>query len=219
MMPIMDGLSLCKKIKTDERTNHIPVIILTAKSSFDSKMSGFTMGADVYINKPFSIQLLELQVHNLIASKERLRQLFTNKVIDIPKGKGSNSVDKLHESIRTEENKEEIQTIAFDEFIQKIISICEANISKQDLDVDMLCKKVNMSRSVLYKKVKALTGMTIYEIIKNVRLKKATELIEEKKYTVYEVADMIGYNDTKYFSSEFKKKFGLSPTDYQQSLG
>ena len=213
MMPIMDGLTLCKKIKSDERTNHIPVIILTAKSSFDSKLSGFKMGADVYINKPFSIQLLELQVQNLIESKERLRQLFTRKVIEIPETNRKLALEKGNKNTEdAEEIKEEI--VAVDEFIKKIISITEVNISSQDLDVDLICKKVNMSRSVLYKKVKALTGMTIHEIIKNVRLKKAAELIAEKKYTVYEVADMIGYNDTKYFSSEFKKKFGVSPTEY-----
>ncbi len=213
MMPIMDGLTLCKKIKTDERTNHIPVIILTAKSSFDSKLSGFKMGADIYINKPFSIQLLELQVQNLISSKERLRQLFTHKVIEIPE---TNRGIKNEQSNRNIEDgvKEEIRAIEVDEFIQKIITIAEGNISSQELDVDLICKKVNMSRSVLYKKVKALTGMTIHEIIKNVKLKKAAELIAEKKYTVYEVADMIGYNDTKYFSSEFKKKYGVSPTEY-----
>ena len=118
---------------------------------------------------------------------------------------------------KAEENKEEV--VVVDEFIKKIISITEVNISSQNLDVDLICKKVNMSRSVLYKKVKALTGMTILEIIKNVRLKKAAELIAEKKYTVYEVADMIGYNDTKYFSSEFKKKFGVSPTEFQHEKG
>ena len=214
MMPIMDGLTLCKKIKTDERTNHIPVIILTAKSSFDSKLSGFKMGADVYINKPFSIQLLELQVQNLIASKERLRQLFTHKVIDVPGNKAVQSNEEREDRNGIDDGNEAIQIVVLDEFIQKIIAVIEINISSQDLDVDLICKKVNMSRSVLYKKVKALTGMTIHDIIKNVKLKKAAELIAEKKYTVYEVADMIGYADTKYFSSEFKKKFGVSPTEY-----
>ena len=214
MMPIMDGLSLCKKIKTDERTNHIPVIILTAKSTFDSKLSGFKMGADIYINKPFSIQLLELQVQNLIASKERLRQVFTRKVIEIPSNKEVQLSTQNEGTTKSEEGSEAVQMVVVDEFIQKIITISEENISSQDLDVDLICKKVNMSRSVLYKKVKALTGLTIHEIIKNVKLKKAAELIAEKKYTVYEVADMIGYNDTKYFSSEFKKKFGVSPTEY-----
>ena len=172
----------------------------------------------VYINKPFSIQLLELQVQNLIASKERLRQLFTRKVIEIPENNRNITIENRNaKTENAEENKEEV--VEVDEFIKKIISITEVNISSQNLDVDLICKKVNMSRSVLYKKLKALTGMTIHEIIKDVRLKKAAELIAEKKYTVYEVADMIGYNDTKYFSSEFKKKFGVSPTEFQNEKG
>lgn len=100
-----------------------------------------------------------------------------------------------------------------DVFIKKIIAIAEENLSDPNFDVEMICRKIAMSHTALYKKVKSITGLTINEIVKNVRLKRAAALLAENNYTVYEVADMVGYNDSKYFSREFKKKFGISPKD------
>jgi ligand-binding sensor domain-containing protein/signal transduction histidine kinase/CheY-like chemotaxis protein/AraC-like DNA-binding protein len=215
MMPEMDGYTFCRKIKTDERTDHIPVILLTAKASITNQVSGLEMGADVYLTKPFSIQILELQVQNLIASAEKLRKRYSEKIITLPLVKealnGSKDCAVIAETIVINE------PIVENEFINKIIALAETHISNPDFDVEMLCRNIGMSQTVLYKKVKALTGLTINEIVKKVRFKKAAELISQNQYTVYEVADMVGYNDTKYFSREFKKQFGVSPRDYKQS--
>jgi len=212
MMPVMDGYTLCEKIKKDERTNHIPVIVLTAKSTLENQMTGYTAGADIYVNKPFSIQLLELQVKNLIRSRESLRKLYYQQMMH----DSIANITTLNplENPQAEHLKTNNQ-ITENEFINKVVIMIEENISNKNLDVEMICKKLHFSQTVLYKKIKSITGMTIHEIVKNIRLKKAAELISTKEYTVYEIADMIGYSDTKYFSSEFKKKFGVSPRDYK----
>jgi ligand-binding sensor domain-containing protein/signal transduction histidine kinase/DNA-binding response OmpR family regulator len=194
MMPEMDGYSLCDKIKTDSRTDHIPVILLTAKASVPNQISGLEKGADVYLTKPFSIQVLMLQVQNLISSAEKLRKRYGGLLASMP-------VD--------EDDQVE------NEFIKKIIVLTEEQMANPDFDVEMICRHMAMSQTVLYKKIKALTDMTLNDIVKEVRFKKAAQLISTQKYTVYEVADMVGYNDTKYFSREFKKQFGLSPRDYK----
>ena len=212
MMPVMDGFTFCEKIKTDERTNHIPVILLTAKTTLENQKSGYIAGADAYVNKPFSIQLLELQVKNLLRSRERLRKQFNQQMMhdSIVNITTINSFENSQpEHLKTNKQSPE------NEFINKVIAIIEENIANKNLDVEMICKNLHFSQTVLYKKVKSLTGLTIHEIVKNIRLKKAAELMSTKQYTVYEIADMIGYSDTKYFSSEFKKKFGVSPRDYK----
>lgn len=211
MMPEMDGYAFCRKIKSDERTNHIPVILLTAKASVTNQVSGLEMGADVYLTKPFSIQILELQVQNLIASAEKLRQRYSKQIFALAPSNHTALADTaIAETIIINEPPVE------NEFINKIIALAETRISDPDFDVEMVCRNIGMSQTVLYKKVKALTGLTINDIVKETRFKKAAELISQNQYTVYEVADMVGYNDTKYFSREFKKLFGVSPRDYKQ---
>lgn len=194
MMPEMDGYTFCGEIKADERTNHIPVILLTAKASVPNQVNGLEKGADVYLTKPFSIQLLTLQVQNLIDSTEKLRKRFSGQLIALPT-----------ENLPVIEN----------EFIHKIIALAEEQVCNPNFDVEMICRHVAMSQTVLYRKIKALTDLTLNDIVKEVRFKKAAQLIQEQKYTVYEVADMVGYNDTKYFSREFKRLFGVSPRDYK----
>jgi len=203
MMPEMDGFALCEKLKTDERTSHIPVILLTAKSSQSEQISGLETGADVYLTKPFSIKVLELNVRNLLASREKLRQRFNQRITeqqtDIPtletvEGSVVNTVDK--------------------EFLNKVIELIEEHMDNPDFGVEMLSKKVAMSAPVLYKKIKAVTNLSVNEFVKSLRLKKAAWLLQQKKQTVYEVAYSVGYSDRKYFSKEFKKHFGKTPSEY-----
>ncbi|MES2277192.1 MAG: two-component regulator propeller domain-containing protein [Bacteroidota bacterium] len=194
MMPEMDGFTLCTKIKTDERTDHIPIILLTAQASVPNQVSGLERGADVYLTKPFSVQILILQVKNLINSAEKQRNRYSIQLISEPLTKPP-----------------ELQN----EFLQKIITLAETHIADANFDVEMICRHVAMSQTVLYKKLKALTSLNLNDIIKEVRFKKAAELLLEQKYTVYEVADMVGYQDQKYFSREFKKKYGVAPRDYK----
>ena len=198
MMPEMDGLRFCYLLKTDERTSHIPVILLTAKSSQDDQVSGLETGADLYLTKPFSTRVLELNVRNLLASREKMRQKFGRQLqAEEPADPALNLPNSLDSA-----------------FLEKLAQLVDEHMDDPEFGVDMLARKVAMSQPVLYKKLKALTNMSVNDFVKSLRLKKAAELIRKKQHTVYEVAYMVGYNDRKYFSREFRKQFGKTPTEY-----
>jgi len=197
MMPEMDGLEFCKYIKTNEGTNHIPVILLTAKASTDNKIEGLSTGADAYISKPFSIKVLKLSIQNLLSSKEILRLKYSgNFIVD-------SDLDKL--------------TTPEELFIKKLMKVIEENLENPDFDVNMLVKEIGMSRTILYKKVNTLTNHSVASLIKHLRLKKAADIILNTTYPISEVAFMVGFNDRKHFSREFKKVYKLSPTVYKSS--
>jgi ligand-binding sensor domain-containing protein/CheY-like chemotaxis protein/AraC-like DNA-binding protein len=208
MMPVMDGLAFCDKLKTDLRTSHIPVILLTAKTSVANQVSGLQAGADVYLTKPFSIEVLELQVHNLLASKERIRKHFS-ALLSLP-GTEVISNSAIHE---IPEQKPALHPLD-EAFLNELIKLVEDHIEKTDFGVAMLSKLVGMSQPVLLKKIKAITDRSANDFVKSLRLKKACRLLLENRYTVYEVAYMVGYENSKYFSREFKKEFGKTPTEF-----
>lgn len=197
MMPEMDGLEFCKYIKTNESTNHIPVILLTAKASTDNKIEGLSTGADAYISKPFSIKVLKLSIQNLLSSKEILRLKYSGNFIV------GSDLDKL--------------TTPEELFIKKLMKVIEENLENPDFDVNMLVNEIGMSRTILYKKVNSLTSHSVASLIKHVRLKKASDIILNTTYPISEVAFMVGFNDRKHFSREFKKVYKLSPTVYKSS--
>lgn len=207
MMPEMDGFTLCSKLKSDERTSHIPVILLTAKTGSNNQINGLEVGADIYLTKPFSIQMLLLHLRNLLSYREKLRQQISNQIVSLP------AITIEHEDGELRDEKIGLNTIDND-FLQKVISIIEAHIDDPELNVTMLSRKVAMSYGVLYKKLAAITGLTIHDFIKSIRLKKAAYLLTQKGSTIYEVAYQVGFSDRKYFSKEFKKQFGKNPSDY-----
>ena len=198
MMPEMDGFTLCHKLKTDERTSHIPVLLLTAKSSQSEQIEGLETGADIYLTKPFSTKILELSIRNLLHAREKLWLKFNEKTT-IPEKKEDlsfykNNIDK--------------------EFIINLTQIVEEFIDDPEFGVEKLSRKIAMSTPVLYRKLKAVTGLTVNEFIKNQRLQKAAELLLHADTTVSEAAFAVAFNDTKYFSREFTKKFGKKPSEY-----
>jgi len=197
MMPEMDGLEFCTSIKTNESTNHIPVILLTAKASTDNKIEGLSTGADAYISKPFSIKVLKLSIQNLLSSKEILRLKYSGNFIV------GSDLDKL--------------TTPEELFIKKLMKVIEENLENPDFDVNMLVNEIGMSRTILYKKVNTLTSHSVASLIKHLRLKKAADIILNTTYPISEVAFMVGFNDRKHFSREFKKVYKLSPTVYKSS--
>ena len=197
MMPEMDGFEFCKRIKTSEATNHIPVILLTAKASTQSRIEGLTIGADAYISKPFSIKVLKLNIINLLSTKEILREKYSGRFI----------VDSELEKLEVPEEL----------FIKKLMNIIESKIDKPDFDVNELVDDIGMSRTVLYKKVKSLTNHSVASLIKHLRLKKAADILKNKSYPISEVTYLVGFNDRKHFSKEFKKVYRMSPTDYRNS--
>jgi len=194
MMPEMDGIQLCAELKNDESTNHIPIILLTAKSTVESKMEGFKTGADDYIPKPFSPDLLIVRLQNLISTRELLKEKFKRQFLLQPR-------EVLIES-------------ADDKFLVKALKIVEDHISDPVFDVKQFVREIGMSRSVLYRKLEAVTGQSANEFLRNIRLKRAAQLLSQNKMTVSEVSYEVGFNDPQYFSKCFSKQFGKTPSDY-----
>jgi two-component system, cell cycle response regulator len=194
MMPVMDGFELCKRIKTTFEISHIPVILLTAKNTLQSKIEGLEIGADAYIEKPFSPAYLKVQIANLLSNRHKVRQYFANTPL-------------VH-----------INTIAHtredEAFLEKIYNCILEEIENTELDVEHLCKYVNMSRISLYRKIKAISDLTPHELINITRLKKAAELLSTQQYKIYEVAMMTGYKSQTHFGKNFIKQFGVSPSQY-----
>jgi len=200
MMPDMDGLTLCKKIKSNININHIPVVLLTARSTDEDKAEGFETGADAYIVKPFSVGLLKKQVANLIENRVRLEV------------KPSDS----------EESKSLIKKIVLksndDILLEKILKIINENISDSDLNVEMLASGVGMSRVHMHRKLKELTNQSARDFIRSIRLKQASELLTNKKLTISEVAYAIGFTNLSHFSNSFHEFYGMSPKEYSQKM-
>jgi len=206
MMPDEDGLSFCNRLKSDLRTCHIPVILLTAKSTQQDHIEGLYKGADLYLTKPFNRTILELNVGNLLATSERVRrhvelriqQGLLNTADNVPSEPVANPLD--------------------DEFLKEVLHIIESNIDESEFNVTVLAQKVAMSVPVLYKKMKAVTNLSVNDFIKSVKLQKAAELLRTTNMAVYEVCYAVGFQDRKHFSTEFKKKFGNSPKQYAMSV-
>jgi len=194
MMPHVDGLKFCKNIKTDERTSHIPVILLTARFSQVNKIKGLETGADDYLTKPFDDKELKIRVHNLIESRRKLRERFTKELRIEP---------------------EEITITSVDEkLLKKAIAIVEENMDNHEFDVEFLSRKIGMSRVSLYHKLKALTNSSVQEFIFTIRLKRAAQLLKASGMNVTEVAFEVGFKDSSHFSKLFKKQFGKSPSTF-----
>ncbi|GAB1855497.1 two-component regulator propeller domain-containing protein [Flavobacteriaceae bacterium MHTCC 0001] len=194
MMPIMDGIELCKYIKNRKETSHIPVVMLTAKLSQENEILGLKNGADAYIRKPFDIELLELKLSNIIKHREELRNKFNLDITLQPKEITVTSVDER--------------------FLNQAIAIVEKHMMNTDFNVEMLVKEIGYSRTNLYKKFKEITGLSSSEFIRNIRLKRAVQLFEQSDLSVKEIMYMTGFNTSSYFAKCFKKQFGVKPSEY-----
>lgn len=194
MMTDLNGLELCRRLKLDERTSHIPVVLLTAKAATAHQIEGLETGADSYLTKPVNIQLLELTIRNLVNAREQMRQKYGRHITLEPQKTVVNTVDER--------------------FIHKLIQITEQHMSNPEFGVDMLTVEVGMSAPVLYKKLKALTNMSVNDFTKSIRMKKAAQLLQHGHLNINEVAYEVGFDDRRYFSREFKKVFGLNPSEY-----
>jgi two-component system, cell cycle response regulator len=194
MMPVMDGFELCKTIKTNFEYSHIPVILLTAKNTLQSKIEGLEIGADAYIEKPFSPEYLQVQIANLLLNRAKIKEYFVSSPLVHIKSMAYTKTDEL--------------------FLEKINEVIYNNLEDTELDVEKLAKKMNMSKPTLYRKIKSISDLTPNELINITRLKRAAELLLEGKYKIYEVSDMTGYGSQTNFGRNFLKQFGMTPTDY-----
>ena len=202
MMPVMDGIEMCRKIKDNICTCHIPVILLTAKDSLSDKEAGYQYGADSYMTKPFSASLLRTRIHNLLEMRRRL----------VERVSGASSMEIKKTVIA--ENCSKLDN----EFLAKLTQLIEENLSQEKVDVKYLSDKLCMSSSTLYRKMKALTGLSTNEYVRKVKMRNAEKLLLEGKYAISDIAFMVGMNSTGYFRQCFKDEFGISPSDYVKQL-
>jgi signal transduction histidine kinase/ligand-binding sensor domain-containing protein/DNA-binding response OmpR family regulator len=199
MMPVMDGIELCKRIKTDLQFSHIPIILLTARNTMHSRIEGLEVGADAYIEKPFAFEHLQAQITNLLSNRNTLKEYFARTPLTHIKGIASSKADK--------------------DFLEQLHTVINAHITDTELDVDKLSRLMNMSRTSFYRKIKALSDLTPNELINLSRLKLAAELLAEGSYKINEVAGMVGYSINSNFSRDFSKQFGKTPSQYLSELG
>jgi YesN/AraC family two-component response regulator len=194
MMPEIDGFKLCSKLKNDIRTSHIPVILLTAKAGEENMLKGTVCGAVDYVVKPFNEDLLRKKVENLLSTIQKLQKRYKQEVIFSPKDLAVSSIDEM--------------------FLEKVEKVLKSDLKNPDFDTESFARAVNMSRMQLYRKLKALTGLSTSEFIRSQRLKLAAELLKTGKANVSEIAYDVGFNSAAYFSKCFKKAYGCSPTEF-----
>jgi len=198
MMPEMDGVELCRQIKSTFETSHIQFLILSARDAIESQIAGMESGADHYLSKPVSIELLLLMVKNVFEHRDRLRSKYTKDYLT-----------QATELVQT--NKDKV-------FVQELLNLVDENIQEPELDIDFLCSKLFTSRTQLYLKIKSITGQSTGEFIKTVRLKKAIAIMTQEDVPLSVVAERIGLQSASYFSRVFRKAYGQSPSEFMQSI-
>lgn len=197
MMPVMDGFELCTKIKSNFMLAQIPVIMLTAKNTIQSKIEGLELGADAYIEKPFLKEHLLAQIASLLNNRNMVKDFFAHSPLVHIKGIAHSKNDEL--------------------FLETLNDIIYANLDDMDLDVEKLARIMNMSRITLYRKIKSISILTPIELINITRFKKAGELLAGGKYRISEIAYMVGFSSQSNFTRNFQKQFNLTPTEYMNS--
>jgi DNA-binding response OmpR family regulator/anti-sigma regulatory factor (Ser/Thr protein kinase) len=196
MMPAMDGYELCKTLKADIRTSHVPVILLTAKDTLQDKAEGYAIGADSYITKPFSAALIQNRIANLLESRRKIAELFSSSLTQ-KRAQITESLSKLDS-----------------DFIDRVISIIEENLESEKINVVSIAEQMNMSHSSLYRKIKSITGLSINEFARKIKIRNAERLLLTGKYSISEIAFKVGIESVDYFRQCFKEEFGFTPTEY-----
>jgi len=195
MMPEMDGMEMCTKLKQDKRTDHIPLIMLTAKADRDSKIEGLQTGVDDYLIKPFDAEELKVRVKNILDQRKLLRVHYRKEfeandpfTVDIPSGDG--------------------------DFLTKVVDTIKSHLGESEYSVEQLGNEVGFSRSQFYRKIMALTGYPPHEFIRNIRLKQAARMFREGNTNVTQVLYTVGFNSPSYFTKSFRELFGINPSDF-----
>lgn len=205
MMPLMDGFEMCRAIKEDIRTSHIPVILLTAKDSICDKEEGYESGADSYITKPFSAKLLNSRIHNLLEVRKKLARQIQSASEEV--------------EVKGDETTETVRLSKLDnEFLERLTRIVEENIEMEKMDVAFIAEKMHMSHSTLYRKTKGLTDMSVNEFIRKIKIRYSARLLREEGYNVLEAAYMTGFYNRGYFRQCFKDEFGVTPSEYVKQM-
>jgi DNA-binding response OmpR family regulator len=198
MMPRMDGSELCHKLKNDLRTSHIPIIMLTAKVTPEDKINGFHTGADDYIPKPFHMAELKARVANLIEQRRMLRERFSREVTLQPRDISITPLDE--------------------QFLNRSIEVVENHMDEEHFGLPEFLSEINMTRSTLFRKLRALTSQSPTEFIRTIRLKRAASLLKQNFGNVTQVSLEVGFNSLSYFNTSFKKLYGVSPVEYTKTV-
>jgi len=196
MMPVMDGFEFCRIVKSNLEYSHVPVILLTAKNTLQSRITGLELGADAYIEKPFDVEHLLVQIANLISNRNKLRKYFVQSPV-------------AH-------IKSIAHTVSDEEFLDKLSETILNNLDDEHLDIVKLSKLMHTSRTGLFRKINSISDLTPNELINITRLKKAAQLLTETNYKIFEIAYMVGFNSQTSFGRSFCKQFGMAPTEYQK---
>jgi AraC-like DNA-binding protein len=197
MMGPVNGYELCKTLKTNEKTCHIPVILLTAKAGRDDKLMGLELGADCYLVKPFDVSELIAQVRNLIEQRRLLRERFSSAVVLKPSEMAVTPMDEA--------------------FLTRVLAVVESSLSDPEFDVEHLGREVGLSRSQLHRKLRALTNQPPTLLIRSIRLQRAAELLRQEAGSVAEVAYRVGFSSQAYFAKCFREQFGCAPREYART--
>ncbi|MGG7663563.1 hybrid sensor histidine kinase/response regulator transcription factor [Dyadobacter sp. BHUBP1] len=196
MMPEMDGIELCRRIKTDRRVSHIPIVLLTARAEDEQQLQGYQTGADAYVTKPFRLDILQVRISNLILQREQLQKQFQQHIEIRPSEVAVRSMDE--------------------QFVNSAVKVVEQNLANAEYTVEQLSEAMSMSRVYLYKKILSLTGKTPVEFIRIIRIRRAAGLLEKSQLTVAEIAYQVGFNNPKYFTKLFKEEYQMLPTEYRK---
>ena len=198
MMPKVDGLELTQFIKKNKDLDYIPVILLTAKTAIESKLEALEYGADDYVTKPFEPEYLRARVHNILTQREQLEQSYRQRLM------------------RLEPQKSD-EPIPGDAFLAKLLDVMNKQLDNNTLTVDDLVDEMGMGRTVFFNKLKSMTGLSPVEFIREMRIKRAAQLLEERQYNITEVTYMVGMNDSRYFAKCFKNTYGITPSEYRKA--
>ena len=198
MMPKIDGLQLTQWIKQNRDFDFIPVILLTAKTAIESRLQALDFGADDYVTKPFEPEYLRARVHNILVQRDQLEQSYRQRLM------------------RLEPQKAD-EPIPGDAFLAKLLDVMEKQMDNNTLTVDELVEEMGMGRTVFFNKLKSLTGLSPVEFIREMRIKRAAQLLEERQYNITEVTYMVGMNDSRYFAKCFKNTYGITPSEYRRA--
>lgn len=196
MMPGIDGIELCQRLKNDERTSHIPIVMLTAKAGDEDQYKGLSSGADAYVTKPFKMKLLKTRVAKLVESRKLLRDRYSQEVILKPKDIAITDVDE--------------------QFLGRVQDVMDKNLTQSQFNAQKFSEAVGMSRMQLHRKLKALTGLSATEFVRSQRLKLAAGLLQSSSANVSDIGYQVGFNDPSYFTRCFKEAYGCSPKEYSQ---
>lgn len=210
MMPVMDGLEMVRLIKENNNICHIPIIVLSAKASLDDRIAGLEKGIDDYITKPFSATYLKTRIASLLRQRKALQEIYMNKLME---GKNSSSAAPVAGSLTPSQP----QITPYDEqFMEKVMEFMEEQMDNAELTIDEFAEKLMLSRTIFYRKLKSIIGLTPVDFIREIRIKRAVQLIDSGEYNFSQVAYMTGFNDPKYFSKCFKKVIGITPSEYKE---